>query len=365
MSATPQDQVKDVRPKFAIIGHDALAMLPAIGPAAFAVYAVLVRYASDKTDQCFPARATLASATGLSLRSIDHALTKLAGSGMIKVDRRFSDGRQTSNVYTVLPLASKGADSAQGGADIAPPGEQNLRGGGAESAHRTRPTELDLQELDNDQVKVTTPQPPTVQAGQPGDQVADSTVPTRGQGSATPSRAPRSGKTARSSSPEGGSEARGGRWAPVAVAIMRALGRPAPRGKLPAWLGNSVAAFGGVAGDDPDRALELVEAWSKSKALRESLERSFFRDRDLPALVGGWIATSGRTLPAAKPPATMDREGVRMARLGAPDNWRDIVYAPGGVKRSPVLALPRMGLEPYAQQGTWPAWYRAFEGVQS
>lgn len=151
----------------------------------------------------------------------------------------------------------------------------------------------------------------------------------------------------------------------MATAIAAALGRPEPKGKLPTWLGNTVAAFGAAAGDDTERAADLVDAWAKSRALRDSLAGGFVRDHAIPSIAGAWIATSGRLLAAGRQSATMDREGSRMQRLGAPDNWRDIVYAPGGVKRAPVLALPRMGLEPYAQQGEWPAWYRAFEGVGS
>jgi hypothetical protein len=58
-------------------------------------------------------------------------------------------------------------------------------------------------------------------------------------------------------------------------------------------------------------------------------------------------------------------QDAAMRAAGAPENWRDIVYAPGGVKRAPQLALPRMGLEPYTKPADWPAWYRAFEGVNA
>lgn len=48
---------------------------------------------------------------------------------------------------------------------------------------------------------------------------------------------------------------------------------------------------------------------------------------------------------------------------GAPDNWRSLVYSYDGTKLWPALALPRMGLDPHAPPASWPAWYRAFEGV--
>lgn len=48
---------------------------------------------------------------------------------------------------------------------------------------------------------------------------------------------------------------------------------------------------------------------------------------------------------------------------GAPANWRDIVYTHDGTRRYPALALPRLGLEPYAPPSEWPTWYQQFEGV--
>lgn len=144
---------------------------------------------------------------------------------------------------------------------------------------------------------------------------------------------------------------------------MTVLGRPAPRGKLPAWLGNAVAAFGAAAGDDPAAALVLVAGWAKSRPFREALERGIVRDHTVPAMVGAWIVSGG----GGKPPAGVKRQpdelDARMRAAGAPDNWRELVYTHDGTKRSPVLALPRIGLEPYAKPASWPAWYRAFEGV--
>ncbi len=213
--------------------------------------------------------------------------------------------------------------------------------------------------------KAKTPQPPTHPAGNPADQVAERPVPTRGAGSTAPSRAPRSSKGDRAASPSGDSEARGGRWAPVAAAIMGAIGRPAPRGKLPSWLGNAVATFCAAAGDDPAAAMVLVAGWAKSRPLREALERGIVRDHTVPAMVGSWIAAGNGGQPPAGVAQKADPQALRMQRLGAPDNWRELVYTHDGTKRSPVLALPRLGLEPYAPPATWPTWYRAFEGVSA
>lgn len=353
-----KDAVRDSRPQFVMIDYAALERLPEVGATAFAVYIALVKCAAHESRQCFPARSTLAKTAGISLRSVDTSVVKLCAAGLIAVSRRVADGRDTSNLYTILTVAHRSANSA-------PSTLQILRPHPANSAHRTRSIELEPEEPDNDQVKVNTPQPPTSPAGNPGDQVAERTVPARGQQSTTPSRAQRSTKTAGSSAPAGGSDAPGGRWAPVAAAIMAAIGRPAPRGKLPSWLGNAVATFGAAAGDDPVAAMVLVAGWTKSRPLREALERGIVRDHTVPAMVGSWIAAGNAGQPPAGVARKADPADRRMRELGAPDNWRELVYTHDGTKRSPVLALPRLGLEPYAPPASWPAWYRAFEGVSA
>lgn len=354
-----KDAVRDSRPQFVLIDYAALERLPEVGATAFAVYIALVKCAAHDSRQCFPARSTLAKTAGISLRSVDSSVVKLRDAGLIAVSRRVVDGRDTSSLYTILTVAHRSADSAPSPVQILPPPPAN-------SAHRTRSNELDPVQPDPTSTsKSKAPLPPTLPAGKPADQDETRTVPTRAQANASPSRSQRSSKSDQAASPAGDDPAPKGRWHGVATAIAQAIGRPGPRGKMPTWLGNTVAAFGAAAGDDPERAADLVEAWSRSKALRDALDPRFFRDRDLASNAGAWIATSGRTMAAGRQATPVDRECARMQRLGAPDNWRDIVYAPGGVKRSPVLALPRMGLEPYAHQGEWPAWYRAFEGAQS
>lgn len=145
---------------------------------------------------------------------------------------------------------------------------------------------------------------------------------------------------------------------------MAALGRPEPVGKLPTWLGNTIRVFGAAAGDDPAVAAALVLTWSRSTALRQAMEGGYLRDHTVPSLAGQWIATSGKRYGAVAP-VGVDPVAEQMKAVGAPANWRDIVYAPGGVRRAPQLALPRMNLEPYTRPADWPAWYRAFEGVDA
>jgi len=149
----------------------------------------------------------------------------------------------------------------------------------------------------------------------------------------------------------------------VAEAIMGAIGRPAPGRKLPAWLGNTVRTFGAAAADDPARALALVERWARSNQLRQAVAGGYIRDHTLPAIAGAWIASmrEAGAVPRASG-AAVDQEARLAQRHAAPANWREVVYAPGGVRRAPALALPLLGLEPYAPVEAWPAWYRAIEG---
>ena len=203
------------------------------------------------------------------------------------------------------------------------------------------------------------PRTPTSSAAKPDNQLA--TPPANAVGDTEPERR-RPGRP-RKDRPEGGEPDGAPRWQPVVAAIMAALGRPAPSGsRLPSWLGNTVRTFGAAAGDDPARALALVGEWRQSRQLRQALDGGFVSDHRIPAMVGAWIAT---TRPAARTaaPAAAGLEDAQMHRLGAPSNWREFVYTHDGTRRHPSLVLPSLGLEPYARPDTWPAWYRAVEGV--
>ena len=366
-------QASDARiPQFCWVAKSAIPVIVAeTGPYGLALFMVLAMHANSARD-CWPSIATMAESSGMSPRKVRLTLRELEAAGVVTTEhRRTAKDAPATSVYTLVddvsPTARGAAPacSAVGGTARGAVGVRHTMPKG------TAPRAAKLEEVNKNQGnkkndQVTTPQPPTSPAGNPADQVAERTVPTRGQqGNTTPSRAPRSTKTVAPSAPAGESEARGGRWAPVAAAIMAAIGRPAPRGKLPSWLGNAVATFGAAAGDDPAAAMVLVAGWTKSRPLREALERGIVRDHTVPAMVGSWIAAGNAGQPPAGVARKADPTDRRMRELGAPDNWRELVYTHDGTKRSPVLALPRIGLEPYAQQGTWPAWYRAFEGVGS
>lgn len=340
------------------------AIVNDLGPAAAVLYGRIWRYCQGG-GVCFATLATLASECNVNERTVRRWVARLAADGYITHESGKASGKTNCITTTTKWVMGGVGQDVQGVGQNVQGGRTNSPTGVGQNVQRLKDVEEKTEDKNQETTSTSkTPLPPTLQAGKPGDQDATRTVPTRAQASVSPSRSQRSSKSDQAASPAGDDHAPKGRWHGVATAIAQAIGRPEPRGMLPTWLGNTVAAFGAAAGDDPERAADLVEAWARSKALRDALDPRFFRDRDLASNAGAWIATSGRTMAAGRQAAPVDREGARMLRLGAPDNWRDIVYAPGGVRRSPVLALPRMGLEPYAQQGEWPAWYRAFEGAQ-
>lgn len=380
-------QASDARiPQFCWVAKSAIPVIVAeTGPYGLALFMVLAMHANSARD-CWPSIATMAESSGMSPRKVRLTLRELEAAGIITTEhRRTAKDAPATSVYTLVddvnhtargaaPACSAVGGTARGAVGVRHdmPKGTALHAAKLEEVNKKKDQGLTPNPHDTGAPSATTTPStapttarPTSPAGNPGDQVAERTVPTRGQQNASPSRAQRSTKAAGSSDPAGESEARGGRWAPVAAAIMAAIGRPAPRGKLPSWLGNAVATFGAAAGDDPAAAMVLVAGWTKSRPLREALERGIVRDHTVPAMVGSWIAAGNAGQPPAGVARKADPADRRMRELGAPENWRELVYAHDGTKRSPVLALPRIGLELYAPPASWPAWYRAFEGVGS
>src|SRR4051812_29265109 len=73
-----------------------------ITPKSKLVYIYLCRMAGSKA-QCFPSRKTMAAACGLCVESVKRALQELAAAGLIgKVEQFKENGRQTSNLYTII-----------------------------------------------------------------------------------------------------------------------------------------------------------------------------------------------------------------------------------------------------------------------
>lgn len=64
------------------------------------VYMWLCDHSDDKM-QSYPSRKVLAAECGISVDTLDRALTRLQEFGMIDKDSRFSNNEQTSNLYTV------------------------------------------------------------------------------------------------------------------------------------------------------------------------------------------------------------------------------------------------------------------------
>lgn len=91
-----------------------------IGPAAFLIYAILVRHANHNAVS-FPSRATIAREAGLSEESVKLALRVLVARKLI--DRKTKIGAHGSfSVTEILPLPT--AEKAEGGVTGYPPGGQ-------------------------------------------------------------------------------------------------------------------------------------------------------------------------------------------------------------------------------------------------
>jgi len=92
-----------------IIASEYFAIVPEavlyanISDRAVRLYAVLRRYADDKTNMCYPSRSTLANRLYTSTRSIDRAMDELVVLGAISKQMRKLENNEgyTSNMYTL------------------------------------------------------------------------------------------------------------------------------------------------------------------------------------------------------------------------------------------------------------------------
>lgn len=75
-----------------------------IGSTGLAVYAVLCTYVNAETQECFPSQKSIGSQIGCCQRTVQIALKKLEGCGLIKRTRRMreEDGARTSDLITLL-----------------------------------------------------------------------------------------------------------------------------------------------------------------------------------------------------------------------------------------------------------------------
>lgn len=65
------------------------------------VLILIANKANKDTQQCFPSIATLARESGYSRRAVTRSISKLIELGLISRANRFSNNRQTSNMYQV------------------------------------------------------------------------------------------------------------------------------------------------------------------------------------------------------------------------------------------------------------------------
>ena len=80
---------------------------PKIGAYGVAVYHALNRFADRQTGVCWPKIKTIGARLRLSESSVKRALLILKSVGVITIDPRWSeDGDRTSNLFTLIPLAT-------------------------------------------------------------------------------------------------------------------------------------------------------------------------------------------------------------------------------------------------------------------
>lgn len=93
------------------------------------VLLVLCNYANEDR-QCYPSRETIAKKTSLSVRTVQDHLNWLVEHKYITKDIRRFDGKQTSNLYTII-----GVQSAKSALSPTSQGADNCQSQGATSAH--------------------------------------------------------------------------------------------------------------------------------------------------------------------------------------------------------------------------------------
>lgn len=73
-----------------------------LSKSAFLVYSYLAISANTKTRASFKARATIATACGISVSTVVRACRELCKKGLLEIRKRFEGRRQTSNLYILL-----------------------------------------------------------------------------------------------------------------------------------------------------------------------------------------------------------------------------------------------------------------------
>ena len=81
---------------------------------AFRVYSTLCRYADKHSGECYPSIKSIGQRCHKSPSTVKRALKKLEDHGAIKVESRYIDNSQTSNLYTVIFDLGMGVKSDMG-----------------------------------------------------------------------------------------------------------------------------------------------------------------------------------------------------------------------------------------------------------
>jgi hypothetical protein len=109
-------------------------LMSEVSDRALRLYALLGRYADNKTGQAHPGRVRLATEMRCSESSLDRATKELVAAGALLVSQRLTEhGDFATNLYTVLRVPSP----------VTPPVPSELVVGGVSDDERTRTIELD------------------------------------------------------------------------------------------------------------------------------------------------------------------------------------------------------------------------------
>jgi hypothetical protein len=110
------------------INNAAIAMLPRIGLAAFAVYVVIAKH-TNKAGVAWPSVPTIARLTGTTIRTVRRAILTLQAKGLIRVERqRDASGRDRPSRYILSPVGESDTNAppvvlpCQGEGDTNDPG---------------------------------------------------------------------------------------------------------------------------------------------------------------------------------------------------------------------------------------------------
>jgi DNA-binding Lrp family transcriptional regulator len=104
--------VKDNRKLgFSIVNNELVEVFgPVVGVMAFAVYVVLVKYADNSTQECYPSHETIGEKLNISRSSVIRAIKELEHQELISITAVYAaDKSRSSNLYTLLDIKDKPA----------------------------------------------------------------------------------------------------------------------------------------------------------------------------------------------------------------------------------------------------------------